>query len=446
MFESSFMKYKERTALITETGKGITYRELDQLQKDMSHLICVEGLTLVVCTNTLESIVIYLACIQKHGTVMLEGNIREDQLKKLVEEYLPEVIFLPKKQFEERLALKGYRYLEMGMQDYICCKRLITGPQTYPELALLLTTSGSTGSPKHVRISYENLEKNTVAIIRSLGICKEDRTITSLEMSYSYGLSVINTFLMSGASIVLTDRRVYSAEFWKLAADKGVTSFSGVPSFYEMFFRFGIQQYVPDSLKVMTQAGGAMRNGLWDNMQEYAERHGIQFYVMYGQTEASPRISCLPWTDMKRKKGSAGLPLDGEKITIMSSAGKFAPAGEPGEILCEGENVGLGYAYSREDLSRTDDWNGILHTGDIGYLDCEGYLYLTGRKSGYAKVMGKRISLAELEEILREKCGVVCSCQETAGKIVLTGCNDTSVIKLLADITGINARMFECIR
>ena len=168
MFESSFMKYKERTALITETGKGITYRELDQLQKDMSHLICVEGLTLVVCTNTLESIVIYLACIQKHGTVMLEGNIREEQLKKLVEEYLPEVIFLPKKQFEERLALKGYRYLEMGMQDYICCKRLITGPQTYPELALLLTTSGSTGSPKHVRISYENLEKNTVAIIRSL--------------------------------------------------------------------------------------------------------------------------------------------------------------------------------------------------------------------------------------------------------------------------------------
>lgn len=245
---------------------------------------------------------------------------------------------------------------------------------------------------------------------------------------------------------MLTDRRVYSAGFWKLAVDKGVTSFSGVPSFYEMFFRFGIQQYVPDSLKVMTQAGGAMRNGLWDNMQEYAERHGIQFYVMYGQTEASPRISCLPWTDMKRKKGSAGLPLDGEKITIMSSAGKFAPAGEQGEILCVGENVGLGYAYSREDLSRTDDWNGILHTGDIGYLDCEGYLYLTGRKAGYAKVMGKRISLAELEEILREKCGVVCSCQETAGKIVLTGCNDTSVIKLLADITGINARMFECIR
>lgn len=442
MFQDSFQTHANRIAVVTEDGREISYQELNQLQEQVNRNFLREGLVLLVCSNTLDSLLIYLACLQHHHPVMLEDDMDMERFVTLLRQYVPEIVFLPAKFADRSVCLEEYQKCSGEMEDYICLKRNGSMGKIYSGNAVLLTTSGSTGSPKHVRISRENIRSNTRAIIASLAITKEDTTITGLGMSYSYGLSVIHTFLWSGARILLTERKVYTLGFWNFAKKYGVTMFFGVPSFYEMFVQFCMEQNMPDTLQVMAQAGGTMRMPVWEHMMSYAEEREGKFYAMYGQTEAAPRISCLPWEDGKRKPGSVGLPLMGQVIKILREDGEKATPNEEGEIICEGKNVSLGYAYNRTDLEKGDERNGILATGDIGYLDEDGYLYLTGRKGNYAKILGKRISLSDLEEILEERCQTTCTCIEKDGHIVLQGCTDESVIALLAKIIDINQQIF----
>lgn len=288
------------------------------------------------------------------------------------------------------------------------------------DLALLLSTSGSLSDNKYVRISYKNMMSNANAIIEYLKITQSDRTITTLPMSYTYGLSIINSYLLAGATIVVTDYKLYQKEFWELVRSQNVTSISGVPYMYEMLEKFGFMNMEIPSLKTLTQAGGKLSIELQKKYAEYSQRNGIDFYIMYGQTEATARMAYLPCEKIKIKLGSIGIPIPGGKIVLENEKGEeIIEAEVEGEIVYYGDNVSLGYANCRNDLQKNDENMGKLYTGDIAIKDDDGYLYIKGRKKRFVKLYGKRISLDRLENILSEMYKTEIYCIGNDNKIVV---------------------------
>lgn len=264
-------------------------------------------------------------------------------------------------------------------------------PDPHPDLAVLLTTSGSTGNPKLVRLSHAAVTANARAIAQALCLGPADVAPTSLPLHYSYGLSVLNSHLAVGATVVLTGAGLLERPFWRQLAEHGCTSLAGVPYQYEMLRRLRFDPAAYPALTTLTQAGGRLRPEL---VAEFAAKVD-RFFVMYGQTEATARIAVLPPDRLSRKLGSAGLALPGGDLAI-----------EEGEVVYRGPNVMMGYAETAADLARGDDLGGLLRTGDLGHLDEEGFLYVTGRVRRIAKIFGVRVNLDDVERLLRD-CGPV---------------------------------------
>ncbi|MBE5927401.1 MAG: hypothetical protein E7270_10610 [Lachnospiraceae bacterium] len=372
-------------ALISE-NKSITYNQLTKLQRDYVKDIAPRSLVVIICSNTLDSIIFYTGCLNKKIVPMLvDGDISEERLKDIVDRYHPGYIFQPKfsRGLENTVCIsvyEEYKLYETGM---------VGADNINEELALLLSTSGSTGSSKFVRISYENIRSNTESIIEYLKLTGKDIAITTLPMSYTYGLSIINTHLYAGATIVITERKIIEPEFWKLVYKHQVTSISGVPFTYEVLKRIDLDRIKNSSIRTMTQAGGKLSEELQKFFGEFVKKEGIDFYIMYGQTEATARMTYLPSEYITSKIGSVGIAIPDGEVRI-----------DDGEIVYRGKNVSLGYAEGVRDLSKTDEFKRTLHTGDMGYVDEEGFLYVTGRKDKFAKLFGKRINLNEVENYL----------------------------------------------
>jgi len=264
-----------------------------------------------------------------------------------------------------------------------------------------LSTSGSTGSPKFVRLSRNNVEANASSIQQALGITDTHRPISHLPMHYSYGLSVINSHLLAKAPVILTSESLISAGFWKAVDSYRVTSFSGVPYTYQMLRRLNIDRLKAPSLTVMTQAGGKLDNDtILHFHSKMVERKG-GFWTMYGQTEAVARIAVLPSDRLPAKIGSAGQAIPGGSLSIETEDGIAAQPDIAGELVYYGPNVMLGYALERSDLGRGDDLLGCLHTGDRAVLDAEGFVSILGRARRDAKVFGLRINLDEVELLVK---------------------------------------------
>ncbi|AIY05452.1 AMP-dependent synthetase [Planococcus sp. PAMC 21323] len=277
-------------------------------------------------------------------------------------------------------------------------------------LALLLTTSGSTGSPKFVRLSYENVFKNAESIVKYLEIKADDKPITTLPMNYSYGLSIINSHFICGATIIVTDASIVKKEFWNLCKEQGATTFGGVPFVYEMLDRLKFEDFDLPSLKTLTQAGGKLNSTLSSKFAEVCNQKGIRFFTMYGQTEATARMSYLPAEKNLDKAGSIGIAIPGGELMLQNDNGNCITIPNViGELIYKGANVSLGYAESLGDLSKKDENNGTLHTGDLAYFDQEGYFFVTGRIKRIIKIAGSRISLDEVEGLLNEY-GHECVC------------------------------------
>jgi len=272
----------------------------------------------------------------------------------------------------------------------------------HPDLAVMLATSGTTGSSKYVRLSQANLEANARSIASYLGLTRDERPITSLPLHYSFGLSVLNSHWLAGAAVVLSGESVMQRPFWTAVERHGCTSMAGVPYTYQMLERIGYRDMDLPALCTMQQAGGAMSRALTALYAEHMAAKGGRLFVMYGQTEATARIAYVPPDRLAGKIGSAGLAVPGGRLSI-EDARADAP-GQPatGEVVYEGPNVMLGYAERRADLTAGDELNGVLHTGDIGYLDDDGFLFLTARSKRIAKIFGLRINLDEVEMMLRE--------------------------------------------
>ncbi len=392
------MNKKDKYAVITDKGLKITYDELEKLEAAFVHGIRKGSLILILCGNNIETLTAYTGCL-KNGIVpiMVSADTNGERLAELMENYRPEYLWVPQKpeyKTADYLRQAGrnrvYRYGSYSLlKSWFHPSEEFTEKSLYKDLALLLSTSGSTGSSKLVRLSKDNIRTNTLDIIESLKISENDRAVTTLPLHYTYGLSVVNTHLYSGGVILLTEEKIISNDFWEFFNEHKGTSFAGVPYTYEMLEKLKLYKKMPDSLKTMTQAGGRLDVELQKKICACAEQKGIDFYVMYGQTEATARIACMKST-LEQPMGSVGRPIGTEEVYIS----------EEGEVLVKGKNVSLGYAVNRLDLSKGDENRSLLHTGDKGYIDGKGYLYICGRMDRTAKIYGNRISLDELEIIL----------------------------------------------
>jgi acyl-CoA synthetase (AMP-forming)/AMP-acid ligase II len=275
---------------------------------------------------------------------------------------------------------------------------------TPDELACLIYTSGTTGHPKGVMLSHRNIAANTESICEYLGIDEHERALCVLPFYYSYGASVLHTHLVAGASIVLENSFMYPQEVVQRLVDERATSFAGVPStFYLLMRSADLSGYDLSSLRYVTQAGGRMEA---DQIRRFKELvPGTDFVVMYGQTEASARLAWVQPSELERKAGSAGQAIPGVEISIRDAAGDVLPPGEVGEICARGANVMMGYWADAEETASVlhDGW---LHTGDLGHVDEDGYLFLVGRSREMIKSGAHRISPPEIEEVIRAIEGV----------------------------------------
>ena len=313
------------------------------------------------------------------------------------------------------------------------------------DLMLLMSTSGSTGSPKLVKQSYQSILINSQSIIKYLKIKSKDITITTLPISYVYGLSVINTHLLSGAQIVLTNRSMVENNFWKSIRKFKVNNFSGVPYNYSIIEKI-LKSKVPPSIKYSTQAGGKMNHLLIRNIIGIYKKNKIKFFQMYGAAEATSRMSYLDWKYADKKIGSIGKAIPGGSFFLVNDKGqKIKKSFKKGELVYRGKNVFMGYAKKIEDLSSPDTNHGILKTGDVAYFDKKGFFYIVGRKNRYCKIYGVRVDLTELEKILLEQ-GIDAVMKEGGENKIIVYANNIiktkKKIKQLSTLTSINLNVF----
>lgn len=278
----------------------------------------------------------------------------------------------------------------------------------HPDLAMLTSTSGSTGSPKLVRLSGDNLVANAAAIADYLDLGPDSRALTSLPLHYCYGLSVVHSHLLVGGSVVLTEASVLDEEFWHLAREHEVTSFAGVPHTFDLLEALDFDRRRPASLRHITQAGGRMSPNRVVEWAQRGQRQGWDLVVMYGQTEATARMAWLPPHLAVAHPDAIGVPIPGGSLHLEP----VAECDEPGvgELVYTGPNVMLGYAESDADLARGAEW-GALRTGDLG-RERDGLFEVVGRRSRFAKLFGLRVDLDAVEAEL--------ACHGTPVEVVAT--------------------------
>lgn len=339
--------------------------------------------------NRVESLALYLGCLQAgHVPLLLPEAIPPEQLDRLSSHYRPDWTLGP-------AGLVAAPVHEADRR-----------PVPHPDLTLLLSTSGTTGSPRLVRLSAGALSANAESIAGYLGLQPGDRAMTTLPPSYSYGLSIIHSHLAAGAAIVLNNHALVERAFWDAMVEHGATSLAGVPQIYQVLERLHLERMELPALRTLTQAGGHLEDRLVRFFDETARRRGWRFFVMYGQTEAAPRMSYVPPERLADKIGSIGRAIPGGRLVLDPATG---------EIVYHGPNVMMGYAETRSDLARGDELGGILRTGDLGRQDDEGYFYIAGRIKRFIKLTGNRVSLDELEQSLK---------QSTAAPLAVSGADD----------------------
>ena len=407
-FFGSLDRYGERTALIDGSGGRWSYARL--LAEGAVLADGVEGRSLVflLAAGGPETVAAYVGFLRAGVVpVLLNRALDRELLAELAAAYRPAFIFGP----EELLASwPGGRLTSRLGGQALCETGLDIDYTIHDDLALLLTTSGSTGSPKLVRQSYLNLKSNTEAIIEYLGIGSEDRAISTMPLYYTYGLSILNTHLARGASLIMTEASPMSPDFWRLLRQEEATTFGGVPYFYEILKKLRFGRMNLPSLKYLTQAGGRLEPGLLMEFCQICRDKGWRFVVMYGQTEATARMSWLPWEEAFSRPASIGQAIPGGRFWLADDDNRpIDRPGEVGELVYEGPNVTLGYAENRHDLAKGDERRGRLFTGDLARFDEDGFFYLAGRKKRFLKLFGSRVNLDEIEARLNQ-AGLDCAC------------------------------------
>lgn len=368
-------------ALCDDSNLTVTYGDLMTRASGLSIRLPREKcLVFLYARNDIGSVVGFLASLAAgHAVALLDSDLPLASRSQLEGRYRPTVV----------------------MDGDELDVRTATSANVHRDLAVLLSTSGSTGGAKFVRLTLANLRANAVAIASSLQISPDDVAAGYLPIHYSYGLSVLLSHLQCGAKTVLTTSGLMDRSFWKRMREHGVSHFPGVPFHYEMLLRLGLGRLGLPTLRTLTQAGGHLAMDAREKFYRFMNDRGGRFYVMYGQTEAAPRIATLDHDDFPKFSATVGKALPGGQLVIRDESGSDLGVGNEGFIWYHGPNVMMGYAESVTDLARGDEFGGKLSTGDMGWLGTDGHLTITGRAKRMGKVYGMRVNLDEIESFVK---------------------------------------------
>ncbi len=441
---SKLILFNPGGSIIEESGRIHLIHEIITDGEVIFSSIPSRSLVILLCQNLFESIFFYINAIERGVVpIMVDAESEASLVNDLIKEYHPDYIFTPSTKsanFENYMVRNNFR-------DYFLLKNEKQNSVTlHPDLALLLSTSGTTGSPKLVRLSFNNLVSNSSSISEYLGLDASEIAISSLPMNYSFGLSIINSHLFVGGSVVMTRESIIQRRFWDLFNKFKVTSLSGVPYTFEILKKFRLLDADLPSLKMLTQAGGKLSNELIEHFAQFSKNKGIQFFVMYGQTEGTARLSYLHPQFCIEKLGSIGRPIPNGEFQIIDETGnKIDQPNAAGELVYRGPNVMLGYAECKADLTQGDENKGRLHTGDIALFDDDGFYFIVGRIKRFIKLFGNRVNLDELEKLLLDReVQSACTGKDNALVIYILKPEDKDLVKdFLSQKLGIHFSVFD---
>jgi long-chain acyl-CoA synthetase len=400
-------RFGDAPAIITEEVAPLSYAAL-AAQADSTGSHCpARSLVFCLCENSLPSLTGYLGFLRARAVpLLLAVGIHDELLRSLLTTYKPCYMWLPAAALDP-----SWGDVVHADGHYVLVKTAHTEPPAmHPELAQLLTTSGSTGSPNLVRQTYRNIDNNAASISEYLGITAADRPITTLPMNYTYGLSILSSHLLQGAAIILTAKTLMDKAFWVLLKRHQASTFGGVPYIYEMLKRLRFGRMELPTIRYLTQAGGKLSVELTREFAALCADKGWRFIVMYGQVEATARMSWLPPDLALDKAGSIGKAIPGGAFWLEDEQGRRIDGPDAvGELVYSGPNVTLGYANCRADLANPGTNDGVLHTGDLAKRDADGMYYVVGRKKRVLKLFGNRINLEDVEQLVTQ-LGYSCAC------------------------------------
>ena len=387
---------------------------------------------LILCEKSVDTIVAYVGAIRNNKVPLLvDANFKVNLTNGFIDKYQPDFIACTD---DSNLILDRYSPFKSVGSLRIFKKNTPSEYEISPDLALLVPTSGSTGDPKCVRISYRNIDTCTEAICEYLKFSQHRVCLSILPIHYSYGLSVLNNCIYERASYVVSDVNVLDKDFWSILTNFSITDLSGIPFTFKVLKRAVVDYKDFPNLQCVTQAGGYMPEADTKFFQERFADTGISYFSMYGQTEASPRISYLAPEYAFSKHGSVGVPLSCGKVSLLDT-----DANGVGELCYEGPNVALGYAEGYQDLARGDEFKGKLKTGDLAQIDKDGFIRIMGRLKRFIKFAGISVNLDRIEKDLNGRFNSVVVIGKDEKIIALTeGDNSAEIKSFIASTYGFN--------
>lgn len=435
----------DNIALIDDTGARMSYGQL--VEHMMTPIKLPErSLVFALARNQVAYVAEVLALIEQgHVPLLISADLETELLSQLIEEYQPTACLLPAEQINRldwpsRPGLPGYSF---QLNNH-------TPPAMHPELELLLSTSGSTGSPKLVRFAKGNMAANAANVAEVFGWSSQERPLISLPLNYVMGLNAMLSQLIVGATILLSDANIMGKDLWDFARRERATNFTGVPISYDILLRLRPERMNLTHLTTFAQGGGKLSEKTYLRMAQLAKEQGWRFIPTYGTTETSARCSFLAPELAMTKALSIGRAIPNVRLSLIDQSGQpiMTPMTE-GELVVEGNNVSLGYATKRSDLALGDDFGGRYLTGDVALFDDDGFFYIKGRTHRFIKMLGNRIGLDESEQIIMHRCNkkVVCIGQEDRLIILTDSPDDHDWLKMsLAETLKLHHSLFQVIQ
>lgn len=412
MFLDLDKKERQRIAAIDDSGCSVTYGDICDFAGEFAKNLPQRSLIFLLAENRIGSLLGYTAALSNRIVpLVISANTEEGLYNHLYDLYQPEYLWLPESKAEgKEIVFTAWEY---------CLVKTGNQPTPmYDELSLLLPTSGSTGSPKLVRHSYRNIEANADNVKRMFKMDGSEKAMAILPMHYTMGLSVIASHLLAGATLLLSGRSLLDKGFWTML--KEATSFTGVPYSYEILTKMRFTRMELPNLKIITQGGGKLTESMWNTLAQYAQEKGKQFIATYGQSECTARMAYLPAEMALDKVCSIGIAEPGGQLSIVDDSGNETFEGEAqGEMVYRGENVTLGYATCRDDLTKGDENHGVMHTGDLARRDADGCYFIVGRMKRFLKIYGLRIGLDEVERMIKSEYKTDCYCKGDDEKLIV---------------------------
>lgn len=430
-------------AAIDDAGGQVTYGDLVALRSEVSAVLPSRELVFCLCENRVGALAGFLAMYDsKDVCLLLSAKIDKELLATFCNTYHPSYFWMPESKCEETPYKPVFNY-----KGYVLCKTGDKAPVMHTDLSFLMTTSGTTGSPKLVRHKYGNIESNAKNVAAVFGWSESERGIIDLPMQYTMGLNVINSHLYAGATVLLIEANLMNPKYWSFIKEQKGSNFTGVPFSYEILSKMRFWKMDLPFLTTLAEGGGKLSDTLFKTFADYAVEKGKRFFATFGTTETSARLAYLPPQDATTHIGSIGKPIpEGKLILVDENRKEITKTDVEGELLYEGPNVTMGYATSIEDLAKDDEFCGVYETGDLAKKDADGYYYIVGRKKRFLKLFGLRVSLDQSEKIISEHFGIECACAGDDTKMTIYIADEglkEEVRQLISDKTGLKTSFFE---